>query len=124
MTTFNIGSQNAASIQDVAGDSVVHGGVHVSATWQTVELRSAIENMQRQAAPLGLPAVDEALSSASSEAAESRPDQDRVVGFLSAAVRALKEAGTLLDASTSLGVSLRRAASVLGPVGATVFALL
>ena len=42
MTTFNIGSQNAASIQNIAGDSVVEGGVHASATWQTVELRAAL----------------------------------------------------------------------------------
>jgi hypothetical protein len=106
------------------GDSFVEGGVHASATWQTVELRSAIESMRMQATPFGLSAVDEALSNASSEAAQPRPDKERVVGFLGAAVRALKEAGALLDASTSLGVSVRRAASVLSPVGATVLALL
>lgn len=75
MTTFNIGTQNAASIQNVAGDSVVEGGLHASATWETVELRAAIGRVQEEVAGLSLPAVDQALSAAASEVAQARPDK-------------------------------------------------
>jgi hypothetical protein len=124
MTTFNIGTQNAASIQNVAGDSVIEGGVHASAAWETIELRNAIGRLQEEAVGLGLSAVDEALSTAASEAAQPNPDKERVADHLGAAARGLKEAGALADAGTSLVGSLRRAASVVGPVGAAVLALL
>ena len=124
MTTFNIGSQNAASIQNIGGDSVVEGGVNASATWQTVELRTALEQLRTDAAAYSLPAVDEALAAASAEAAQARPERDRVAGFLSTATLRLKEAGALADAGSSLAQALRRCASVLGPAAATVLALL
>jgi hypothetical protein len=120
MTTFNIGSQNAASIQNVAGDSVIEGGVHASATWETVELRNAIERAQEEAVGLGLPAVNEALAAAASEAAQEKPDRDRVASFFGTAVRRLREAGALADAGTSLVEALGRTAALIGPVAALV----
>lgn len=124
MTTFNIGSQNAASIQNISGDSVVEGGLHVSASWQTAELRDAIDSARTEAAGYGLPAVDRALSAASAEATRPQLDNVRVAALLNSATRGLRDAGAVVDATTSLGESLRRAASVLGPVGAAVLALL
>ena len=43
MSTFNIGRQNAANIQNIGGDAVIHGGIQASASWETLELRRAIE---------------------------------------------------------------------------------
>jgi hypothetical protein len=124
MTTFNIGSQNAASIQNIGGDSAVEGGLHVSASWQTVELRAALESARKEAAGYGIPAVDRALSAASAEATRPNPDNVRLAGLLNSATHGLRDAGALVDAGTSLRESLRRAASVLGLVGAAVLALL
>lgn len=122
MTNFNIGSQNAAAIQNIGGDSVVEGGVHVSASWQT-ELRTSIDSARKEAAGYGIPAVDRALSAASAEATRPNPDNVRLAGLLNSAAHGLRDAGAVVDAGTSLGDSLRRAASVLGPVGAAVLAL-
>lgn len=122
MTTFNIGTQNAASIQNVVGDSVIEGGLHASASWETVELRAAIGQVQEKALGLALPAavrsvVDQALSAASSEAARPRPDKHRVAELLGTAARGLREAGAFTSAGTSLAEALRRAGAVLGPIG-------
>jgi hypothetical protein len=124
MSTFNIGSQNAASIQNIAGDSVVEGGIQATAEWQVVELRLAIDQARKDAEAHGLPAVNEALSAASAEAAQPNADQGRIAGLLESAVRGLRDAGALVDAGTSLGAALRRAATALGPLGAAVLFLL
>jgi hypothetical protein len=106
------------------GDAVVEGGVHAAATWQTVELRLAIDRVRTEAAGFGLSNVDEALAAASAEADKPSPDKDRVAGFLRTAVLGLREAGALVDEGSALARALRRSASVLGPAAATVLALL
>lgn len=123
MATFNIGQQNAASIQNIGGDSVVEG-LHASASWKTAELRLAIDEVRNESATYRDVAADEALAAASAEAARPEPEKARVADLLRTAVRSLQEAGAVVDAGTSLGQSLRRAATMLGPVGATVLALL
>ena len=52
MANFNIGQQNAASIQNIGGDAVIEGGVHAYATWEVVELRRVIARTQEGAAAL------------------------------------------------------------------------
>ena len=78
MATFNIGQQNAASIQNIGGDAVIEGGIHASATWEVVELRRVIARAQQGVAALELPpptleAVNQELDAAAREAAQPKP---------------------------------------------------
>lgn len=127
MTTFNIGTQNAASIQNVGGDMAIEGGLHASASW-SYELRTEIARVQDEVGRLPLSpgvraSVDSALSAAA-EATDGKPDKGRAAEMLTKATRTLKEAGALTSAGTNLLEALRRAASIIGPLGATVLALL
>jgi hypothetical protein len=122
MATFNIGQQNAASIQNIGGDATIEGGIHASAKWETLELRRTIVRVQQEVADLGLspPAretVNHSLDEAAREAAKPKPDRYRVAEHLGAAARTLREAGALVGAGTAVLQALRRAAELLGPAG-------
>jgi hypothetical protein len=125
MATFNIGQQNAASIQNIGGDAVIEGGIHASATWEVVELRRVIARTQEEVAALELPppileAVNRSLDAAAREAAQPKPDKHNVAEHLGTAARTLNEAGALVGAGTTVLEALRRAAGLLGPVGAAL----
>jgi hypothetical protein len=125
MANFNIGQQNAASIQNIGGDAVIEGGIRVYATWEVVELRRVIARAQNGVAALELPpptleAVNHALDAAALEAAQPKPDKHDVAQHLGNATRTLQEAGALVGAGTAVLESLRRAAGLLGPVGAAL----
>ena len=125
MATFNIGQQNAASIQNIGGDAVIEGGIHASATWEVVELRRVIARAQQGIAALELPpptleAVNQELDAATREAAQPKPCKHDVAAHLGNAARTLQEAGALVGAGTAVLESLRRAAGLLGPVGAAL----
>jgi hypothetical protein len=125
MANINIGQQNAASIQNIGGDAVIEGGIHASATWEVVELRRVIERVQEEVAALELPpptleAVNQSLEAAGRKAAQPKPDRHDVAEHLGNAMRTLKEADALVGAGTSVLESLRRAAHLLGPVGAAL----
>ena len=129
MTTFNIGAQNAASIQNVGGDAVIHGGVHASASWETRELCAALTRVDEETAKLPLSAtaresVTRALSEASTEAQRTKPHKQRIAELLLGAGRTLKEAGTLAGAGSAAVTALRQALVLLGPVGHATLALL
>ena len=55
MTTFSIGSQNAASIQNVGGDMVVHDGIHGTANVHLIELRVQLAQIRDEIDRLALP---------------------------------------------------------------------
>ena len=125
MTTFNIGQQNAANIQNIGGDAVIHGGVQASAAWETLELRRAIARAQDEVGELALPQpvrekVSRSLEAAAEEAAKPKPDRHGVAEHLGAATRTLQEAGALADAGSSLVEALRRSVGLLGPIGLAV----
>lgn len=125
MANFNIGQQNAASIQNIGGDAVIEGGIYASATWEVVELRRVIAQAQEGVAALELPpptleAVNHSLDAAARQAAEPKPDKHDVAKHLGNAARTLNEAGALVGAGTAVLESLRRAAGLLGPVGAAL----
>lgn len=125
MATFNIGQQNAANIQNIGGDAVIHGSVHASASWEVLELRRTIARTQDAVAELDLPpemleTVNRALDMAAREAANPKPDKHDVAQHLGTAARTLKEAGALVDAGASVAQLLRRAVSLLGPIGLAV----
>jgi microcompartment protein CcmL/EutN len=128
MTNFNIGQQNAASIQNIGGDAVIEGGIHATATWEVVELRRVIERVREEVAALELPrptveAVNQSLEAAAREAGQTKPDKHDVAEHLGRAARTLKEADALVGAGTSVLESLRRAAGLLGPVGAALISV-
>ena len=123
--TYDIETQAAAAITNIGGDAVIEGGVHAYATWEVVELRRVIARTQEGAAALELPpptreAVSQALDAAAREAAQTKPDKHDVAEHLGHATRTLKEAGALVGAGTAVLESLRRAAGLLGPVGAAL----
>ena len=122
MTTFNIGQQNAANIQNIGGDAVIHGGVQATATWDTLELRRAIARARDGLGELALPQavhedVNRSLEAAANEAAQPKPDRHDVAEHLAAATATLKEADALVDAGSEVVGGLRRAVAMLGPIG-------
>jgi predicted TIM-barrel enzyme len=129
VATFNIGAQNAASIQNVGGDAVIHGGLHASASWETRELRAALSRVEEETAKLPLSAtardsVGRALSEASIEARKATPHKPRIAELLERAARTLKEAGALAGAGGAVVTALRQALVLLGPIGHATLALL
>ena len=124
---FNIGQQNAANIQNIAGDATIEGGIHATANWETLELRRTIERTRDEVAglalaPEALDTVNQSLDAASKEAAADRPDRYKVGEHIGAAARTLKEAGALVDAGTGVLQALRRAVVLLGPAGLATIA--
>jgi hypothetical protein len=96
-----------------------------NATWEIVELRRVIARVQERVAALELPpptldAVSQSLDAAAREAAGPKPDKYDVAEHLGHAARTLNEAGALVGAGTAVLESLRRAAGLLGPVGAAL----
>jgi hypothetical protein len=84
-----------------------------------------IARAQEGAAALELPpatldAVSQELDAAAREAAQPKPDKHDVAEHLGNAARTLQEAGALVGAGTAVLESLRRAAGLLGPVGAAL----
>lgn len=128
MTTFEIGSQNAASIQNVGGDLTI-GELHVEAAWITVEVRQELGRLQEELAHAGLPpehraAAEVAVGAAATEAGLPVPSRERIAELLHEATTVVGDAGGLATAGTGLAESLRRTATLLGPAGKTLLALL
>jgi len=129
VATFEIGSQNAASIQNVGGDLTIRD-LHVEATWSTLEVRQELARLQEELARVALPpdlraTAEAAVGAAAAEAGRPSPDPGRIAQLLGEATTTFAgEAGALATAGTGLVESLRRAATVLGPAGKTLFVLL
>jgi hypothetical protein len=128
MTTFEIGSQNAASIQNVGGDLTI-GELHVEAAWSAVEVRQELERLREELARAALPperraAAEEAVGAAAAEAGLPGPSRGRIAELLQEATIVVGDAGGLATAGTGLVESLRRTATLLGPAGKTLLALL
>jgi hypothetical protein len=107
MTTFNIGSQNAASIQNVGGDMVVPGGIHGTANVHVIELRDRLAQLRGEIDQLGLPAnrravAHEALAEAEAEAAAPKPRSGRIARSLRRLVDLLGDTGAVAGALTSV----------------------
>jgi hypothetical protein len=115
MTTFNIGSQNAGSIQNIGGDMVVHDGIHASANTRVVELRRCLAELKAEVDGLALPpqtraAATEALGEAEAEAAAPKPRSKQLGDSLRRVTNALGEAGALTYAGA---VALRGALALV-----------
>jgi hypothetical protein len=118
MTTFNIGSQNAGSIQDVGGDTVVHGGIHGTAHVHILELRDRLAELKAEVDRLALPAAtraaaSEALADAEAEAAAPDPRPNRIRDSLRRVTGALEDGGALAIAGVGLVRALGSAVSLV-----------
>jgi hypothetical protein len=128
MTTFEIGTQNAGSIQNVGGDLTIES-LHVEASWSTVELRQELTRLRQELAGVALPpearaGAEAAMGAALAEAATTEPDRGAIAQRLHEATTIVGEAGALSTAAKGLVESLRRAAAALGPAGKTLLPLL
>jgi hypothetical protein len=128
MATFEIGSQNAASIQNIEGDVTI-GELRVEAAWSAVDLRRELAGFENQLAGVALPpasraAVEGTLAAAVEEAARPAADPGRIAELLQRATLVLGEAGALTTAGTGLVEGLRRTGALLGPAGKALLALL
>jgi hypothetical protein len=128
MATFEIGTQNAGSIQNVAGDMTIHE-LGVQASWDAGVIRRELEQVRDEAARVPLPhadrvAVEGALAAAESEAARAEPDRGKIGRLVERATQVLADAGALAAAGSGLAESLRRTAVALGPAGKALLAVL
>jgi hypothetical protein len=111
MTTFNIGSQNAASIQNVGGDMVIHDGIHAIASVHLIELRAELAQLRQDIDRLALPvetraAASEALAEAEAEAAAPAPRSNRIARALGRVQETLNDAGVDVIRTLAGAVSL------------------
>jgi hypothetical protein len=116
MTTFNIGSQNAASIQNVGGDMVVQGGIHGTASVHLIELRAELAQVRDEIDRLALTAdsraqVSEALAEAEAEAATPAPRSNRIARALARVRETLNDAG--IDGVRALAGAVSLAALII-----------
>lgn len=125
---FEIGSQNAGSIHNVAGDMTI-GELNVQASWDPKAVRRELAGLRDETARVPLPhadrvAVDGALAAAAREAAGARPDRGTIAQLVGRTTHILADAGALAAAGGSLAGSLRLTAAALGPAGKALLALL
>jgi hypothetical protein len=111
MTTFNIGSQSAAAIQNVGGDMVVHDGIHPTASVHVIELRGQLAKLREEIDRLALPAeartaASEALAQAEAEAAAPAPRSNRIARALRRVQETLNNAGVDVVRTLAGAVSL------------------
>ncbi len=121
MATFEIGSQNAGSIQNVGGDLTIEQ-LNVEASWSADEVRQELAVLRELLDGVQLPyparvAAEGALAAAQGEAASPAPDRARISQLLQRATQVLGDADALSKTGTGLVEALRRTATVLGPAG-------
>ena len=126
---FNIGSQQAANINNVAGDMILTGGQHGAANLTVIDARREIRVVRQNLDQAALPpqsrlAAGRALEGVEEELDKPEPDRGRVAGRLEELTRVLASAGALAGAGGALVQPLRRLASWLGPLGLSLLRLL
>jgi hypothetical protein len=118
MSTFNIGSQNAGSTQNVGGNMVVQDGIHGTANVHVTELRGQLAQLSEEIDRLALPAERRALArgalaEAEAEAAAPAPRSHRIAESLRRVSETLDEAEGLANAAVGVVRGLVRAVSLV-----------
>jgi len=118
MSTFNIGSQNAGSIQNVGGNMVVHDGIHGTANGHIMELRGQLAQLSEEIDRLALSAekraiLGGALAEAEAEAAAPAPRSQRIAQSLRHVTETLDDAGGLASAAVGVVRALASAVSLV-----------
>lgn len=126
---FNIGSQQAANISNVAGDMTVVGGQHGEATITIATVYRDIQLLREGLQELPLPprerqVADQALDRTTQEVAQAIPDKRKIAPHLEEVTQILRKFGALAGAGAALVEPLQRLSSWLGLVGRTVLPLL
>jgi hypothetical protein len=129
LTSFNIQSQQAGTIQNVGGDLTVNGGVHSSATFDAAGLRGELAKVQDEVSRLPLDPAQQDIAAghlaiAADEAAQLEPDRERVSGHVRRAAEVVQDAGALATGSGALLESLVRIGRILGPAGRALLGVL
>ena len=126
--TFNIGSQNAANINNVAGDQHIHGGQFgvTSGTETAVDaltrLRAAIEANPEVAGDPSVRAEVQQIEGALASSPE--PDRPAISSALDRLARRLQTLGALTTAGAAIVGPLRELAGWLGPLAGQVISVL
>lgn len=126
--SFNIGSQSAGIINNVAGDQHVAGGQQ-GVLVTTQEARRAVD-LLREALDIGrldegtATSVRTELDELTTAVGQPEPDRARAAGSLERLTRLLSSVGAISTASTALIGSLHTLAGWLGPLAAHVVPLL
>lgn len=118
MTTFNIGSQNAGSIQNVGGNMVVQDEIHGTANVHVIELRGRLAQLSEEIDRLALPTEShavarEAPADAAAEAAAPAPRSNRIAHSLRRVTDTLTDAGVLASAASGVVNALASAVSLV-----------
>jgi chorismate mutase len=118
MTTFNIGSQNAGSIQNVGGDLVIRGGIRGTATLQVAQLQGRLADLRQEIDRVTLPADSravamQALAEAEAEAAAPAPRPSRIAHSLRRVTETLEDGGVLASAAVGAARALGSALSLI-----------
>jgi len=126
--TFNIGSQHAGVVNNVAGDQIVHGGQH-GYVMVPPEVIAAVRAVRVHLSDLALDADDHARADADladldhrliTGQTSHRDTADRLSRLLTAA----RQAGAIITGASSVGTAITTIAHWLGPVGTTLLHLL
>jgi hypothetical protein len=122
--TFNIGSQHAANINNVAGDQVIHGGQAGYA-----DSRVLLDRVRHEVGTLRLPPplltrVNAELEAIDTELGTPRSDKQSAAGRLGRLVSLLKSAGVLATSGSGLMTSLTALANSFGALGEPIGRLL
>ncbi len=126
---FNIGSQQAVNLNNVAGDMTIVGGQHGEATITIATVYRDIQLLREGLQDLPLPprerqVADQALDRAMQEVAQAIPNKRKIASYLEEVTQILGKFGALAGASAALVEPLQRLSSWLGPVGRIVLHLL
>ena len=128
-SVFNIGSQNAASINNIGGDQTNYGPQHATANFTVDYLQRELSTLRQQLQAVDLPPqgkadAERALAAAEAEVVKPSPDKGEVARHLESFTQILAKAGALASAGTALIQPLQQLAAWLGPVGQTLLHLL
>jgi hypothetical protein len=119
---FNIGTQNAGNISNVAGDMTVHRTQQGQANFTLADAYQDIKGIREVLKTLALPpdeyrAADRAIQDAEKEASKPSPDKRKIAQHLEAFTQIVVKFGALATAGATLIAPLQRLAAWLGPVG-------
>jgi Spy/CpxP family protein refolding chaperone len=122
--TFNIGTQNAAVINNVAGDQRIEGGQQGTVV-TTEQARRAVRDLRDGLAATRLDETTARqarteLAAAHAAVHAPEPDRSRVAQALRRFTQLLSAAGSLANAGTTLIGPLRALAGWLGALGAPI----
>jgi len=115
--TFNIGSQHAANINNVAGDQIIHGGQTGYSDTRALLDRVRQEIATLQLKPPAMTQVHAELEAIDAELGAPRPDRQAAAGRVGRLISVLKSAGALATGGSGLMASLTALVNSFGALG-------